>query len=157
MLIGRQKWATLPLRVAIGGGIMVAGLLKFTPDGYANIVYEFEQLQVPAVQVVGLSIAVIESITGFMILVGWFMRVACLINLFSLVQVLLIGLFLGEIPAALPDFQYFPYQLPGFHLSFIMLATIIFLLQTGAGAFSVDALLQGRRERRRLKLAEATP
>lgn len=140
-----QLYATLPIRLLVGGGILVAGFLKFFPDGYANIVHEFSQIGVPFVAVVGILVAIIETATGLGLVVGAYTRLCATVNLFNLLSVFAIGIFYGDIPAALPDLQYFPFQLPGYQLSLITIPALIYLLITGAGALSVDALRQSRR------------
>ncbi len=144
----RNEWAPLPLRLILGGSFMAAGLLKLVPPGgpgYQNIVHELTAFGVPMSEGVGWIVGIVEFSSGLALVVGALVRILSAFNALQLLGLLFIGLVRGGIPEALPDLQFFPYQLPGYHLSILTLGGLLALLISGAGAYSVDGFLAARR------------
>jgi putative oxidoreductase len=76
-----RAWAPLPLRLALGVGLIQHGGIKlFAPGGHANIAHLVAELGVPAPDVMGWIVGLVEFVGGLGMLVGAFTPVAAGIN-----------------------------------------------------------------------------
>jgi putative oxidoreductase len=134
------NWAPLPLRLALGIGMIQAGFPKlFIPLGRANIAHLLAELGIPFPQVMGWVVGLIEFVGGFGILLGALLAIAAGINALSIATLLLLSWLRGSMPQALPGGDPFP----DFTLAVLILAGMVTLVLGGAGAYSVD---QNQRE-----------
>lgn len=131
-------WAPLPLRVALGVGLIQHGGIKlFAPGGHANIAHLIAQLGVPAADAMGWIVGVVEFGGGLGLLVGAFIPITAGINALNVAGLLVLGAIRGGIPDPLPGGD----PLPDFREAFLILAGTLTLALGGAGTWSVDEFL----------------
>ncbi|CRZ17638.1 DoxX family membrane protein [Mycolicibacterium neworleansense] len=129
-----QQWAPLPLRLFLGGGLILHGGIKlFASGGHANIAYLVGQLGVPFADAVGWLVGVIEFGGGIGILLGVFFRLATVVNALNVAGLLVLGFVAGGIPAPLPGGD----PLPGFREALLILAGLLSLLLSGPGPLTL--------------------
>jgi Dyp-type peroxidase family len=138
------------IRVVFGIYLILTGFTKlFTVAGHDNIVYQLGQLHIPLPGVVCWGVASIEFFGGLLLLVGFFTTTAAVLNIFStgghFLFALMIGPFpSGGFPAPMPPLpNEFPYTLPDYGFSLLLMAGFFTLIIGGAGAFSIDRVLAG--------------
>lgn len=135
-----RDYAPLPLRVAIGFGLVLHGGIKlFAAGGHANIVYLIGQLGVPFPDVMGWLVGVVEFGGGLGILLGTWFTVATIANALNLGGLLVLGALAGGIPAPRPGGD----PLPGFREAFLILAGVASLLLSGPGRLALADWLGG--------------
>jgi putative oxidoreductase len=118
------------LRVAVATIFIRHGAQKLFVFGFAGVTGAFTQMGVPAPGITGPFIALLEFFGGIALLLGLLTRLFALGFVFDmLVAILLVQLKRG---------------FSGYELEFLLLASSLALFLTGAGAFSVDALLARR-------------
>jgi putative oxidoreductase len=140
-----RAWAPLPLRLALGVGLIQHGGIKlFAPGGHANIAHLIAQLGVPAADVMGWIVGLVEFVGGLGMLVGASTPLAAGINALNVAGLLALGAIRGSIPDPLPGGD----PLPGFREAFLILAGTLTLALGGAGAWSVDEFLARRKSAR---------
>lgn len=141
-LAALQAWAPLPLRVALGVGLMRHGGIKlFATGGHANIVHLLTALGVPAPEAMGWVVGLVEFGGGLGILVGAFIPLTAGINALNVAGLLVLGAIRGGIPDPLPGGD----PLPDFREAFLILAATLTLVLGAAGRWSVDQFLaQGK-------------
>lgn len=131
----RQLTAGLTiLRVVIGAIFIAHGAQKLFVYGFAGVTGAFGQMGIPMPALVGPFIALLEFSAGIALIVGLLTRLAALGLAFNMLGAILFvhlkgGLFL---PA-------------GSEFALSLLASTAILALTGAGAFSLDALIASRR------------
>jgi putative oxidoreductase len=122
------------LRVAVAAVFINHGRQKLFVYGFAGVTGAFTQMGVPLPGVMGPLIAILEFFGGIALLFGLLTRVVALgFVLDMLGAILLVQLKKG---------------FSGFELEFLLLASSLALLLTGAGRFSVDALIANRQDKR---------
>jgi putative oxidoreductase len=140
-----EKWARfapLPLRLCLGLGLMLHGGIKlFAAGGHENIAYLVGQLGVPFPDLAGWVVGIVEFGGGAGMLLGGFFKLSTVANLLNVGGLLVLGALAGGIPAPLPGGD----PLPQFREALLILAGIVSLLLSGAGAYSLRELLAGRR------------
>lgn len=140
-----REWAPLPLRLFLGGGLILHGGIKlFATGGHANIAYLVGQLGVPFADAVGWLVGVIEFGGGLGILLGVFFRLATSVNALNVAGLLVFGFVAGGIPAPLPGGD----PLPGFREALLILAGVVSLLLSGPGRLSLTGKLGGHHAQR---------
>lgn len=135
MLQGMKDWAPLPLRLALGVGLMTHGGIKlFVPGGHENIAHLVAQLGVPVPDLVGWAAGLVEFFGGLGILLGAFLAISAGLNALNVGGLLILGALAGAIPRPLPGGD----PLPEFREAFLILAGTLTLLLGGAGRYSAD-------------------
>ncbi|WP_029108572.1 DoxX family membrane protein [Mycobacterium sp. URHD0025] len=128
-----REWAPLPLRLFLGGGLILHGGIKlFTSGGHANIAHLVGRLGVPFADIVGWIVGIVEFGGGLGILLGIFFRLATVVNALNVAGLLVLGFVAGGIPAPLPGGD----PLPGFREALLILAGVVSLLLSGPGRLS---------------------
>ena len=129
------RLAPLPLRVALGIGLMIHGGIKlFVPGGHDNIAHEIAQLGVPLAGVMGWVVGCVECFGGLGILLGALFRIATALNALNVAGFLVLGGLAGGIPDPLPGGD----PLPAFREAFLILAGTLTLFLGGPGWLALD-------------------
>lgn len=135
----RTTWtgdiAILALRIAVGIVLAYHGWLKLGDvSGFAGFV---ESLGIPAPNLMAYVVTYLEFLGGIALIIGLATRyVAALFVIEMVFTISLVKLDVGLIA---------PEGGPGAELDLLILATALSLVLTGAGRWSVDALVVGRR------------
>ena len=145
--------ATIFIRLMVGGIFLSEGIQKFLyPDMLG--VGRFMRIGIPAPEIMGPFVAAVEVICGILILLGCLTRLAAI--------PLLINISVAIISTKIPILLGHEYWL--FHVAklsrygfwsmasearadFSMLFGLIFLFIVGAGSWSIDAKLAGKKEK----------
>ncbi|MGA5534246.1 DoxX family membrane protein [Mycolicibacterium nivoides] len=140
-----REWAPLPLRLFLGGGLILHGGIKlFAIGGHANIAHLVGQLGVPFADAVGWLVGVVEFGGGLGILLGVFFRLGTVVNALNVAGLLVLGFVAGGIPAPLPGGD----PLPGFREALLILAGVVSLLLSGPGRLTLSRKLGGHHAQR---------
>ena len=126
------------LRITVGTVFIAHGYAKLFTFGFAGVTGMFGHMGVPFPGVTGPLIAVLEFFGGIALVIGFLTRLAAL------------GFALDMIGAIL--FVKLKGGFSGYELERLLLGSSVALALTGAGQFSVDALLAARH-----KPSDATP
>ena len=130
-----REWAPLPLRVALGAGLIMHGGIKlFVTGGHQNIAHMINQLGVPLADLVAWMVGGIECFGGLGILLGAIFRVSTGLNVLNVGGLLVLGWLAGGIPDPLPGGD----PLPAFREAFLIFAGALGLFLSGPGRLSVD-------------------
>lgn len=129
-----RAWAPLPLRLALGVGLIRHGGIKlFAAGGHANIAHLLAQLGVPAADLMAWIVGVVEFAGGLGILLGVRLPITAGINAVNVAGLLVLGAIRGGIPAPLPGGD----PLPSFREAFLILAAALTLVLGGPGPLSI--------------------
>ena len=140
-----REWAPLPLRLFLGGGLILHGGIKlFASGGHANIAHLVGQLGVPFPDFVGWVVGTVEFGGGIGILLGVFFRLATVVNALNVAGLLVLGWAAGGIPGPLPGGD----PLPGFREALLILAGVVSLLLSGPGRLALSGKSGGHHEQR---------
>jgi putative oxidoreductase len=120
------------LRVAVATIFIRHGAQKLFVFGFAGVTGAFTQMGVPLPGVTGPFVGLLEFFGGIAILIGFLTRPIA----FALAFDMLVAIFLVKLKGGFS----------GYELEFLLLGSSLALALTGAGKFSVDAFLAGRRE-----------
>ena len=138
----------VPIRIVFGIYFILSGFPKlFTSAGHGNIVYQLAGLKIPFPETVSWGVGAIEFFGGLLLLAGFLTTIAAALNIFStgghFLFALMSGLFpSGGFPAPLPPLpDAFPYTLPEYGFSLLLMGGLLTLIIGGAGAYSVDRWL----------------
>lgn len=135
-----RPWAPLPLRVALGIGLMIHGGIKlFVAGGHENIAHLIAQLGVPLSGLMAWVVGGVEFFGGLGILLGALFKIATIVNALNVAGLLVLGGLAGGIPAPLPGGD----PLPEFREAFLILAGTLTLFLGGAGRWAVDRRTPG--------------
>lgn len=136
-----NQWASVPLRLVLGLGMMQAGFPKlFVVAGRANIAHLVQGLGLPWPKVMGWVVGLIEFVGGFGILVGALIAIAAGLNAISITTLIILSLVRGGMPEPLPGGDSFP----NYPLAILILAGMLTLVMGGAGKYSIDRMLAVR-------------
>ena len=131
-----RDWAALPLRAALGVGLMIHGGIKlFVPGGHENISYLAGQLGTPVPNLMGWVIGSVEFFGGLGILLGALFPVSTALNVLNVGGLLVLGGLRGGIPDPLPGGD----PLPAFREAFLILAATLALFLSGPGRLAADS------------------
>jgi putative oxidoreductase len=142
-----RQWASLPLRLIIGYGLMAHGWAKLSrgPAGFAKLL---EQIGAPLPEVTAWVSTLIEVLGGLAILAGAFVAVVSV----PLIVMMLVAMFtvhlrygfsaINTIGLTADGPQFSP---PGYEVNLLYIAGLLALILGGAGPLSIDALLSSRK------------
>ena len=133
----RMDLALLVLRVVTGIVFLMHGWQKVFQYGFAGVSQGFGQMGVPMPGIMGPFIALLELIGGIALIAGVLTPVFAALLACNMVGAILLvhlkaGFFLPE----------------GYEFALTLLAAMLALALAGAGAYSVDGVLGGRRPAR---------
>ena len=143
--------AVVLIRLVVGGIFLSEGIQKFLfPADLAA--GRFGKIGIPAPQIMGPFVGVVETVCGALIIIGLLTRLAAV----PLIIDMLVAIFTTKIPILLGHgyWRFSLSKLPSYgfwsmaheaRVDFAMLLGSIFLLIVGAGALSIDASLSRRR------------
>lgn len=142
-----QRWAPLFLRLIIGYGSMAHGWAKLS-RGLAGFEKLLTQIGVPFPHIVSWVVSFTELLGGLAILVGAFVSIAAI----PLILTMLVAMFTVQINYGFSSVKTIGLTVhgpvfgpPGYEINLLYIAGLISLILTGAGAFSVDSLINKRK------------
>ncbi len=130
--------AVVAIRLLVGGVFFLEGIKKFlfVEQWGAG---RFARIGIPAPQIMGPFVGVVEIVCALLILAGLFTRIASLL----LVIDISVAIVSTKIPLLLKS-GFWPMEAET-RTDFSMLMGLVFLLLVGAGAWSLDGRLASRR------------
>jgi putative oxidoreductase len=133
-LAALSAWAPIPLRLALGVGLIRHGGIKlFASGGHANIAHLLGELGVPLANAMAWVVGVVEFVGGLGILAGALLPLTAGINALNVAGLLVLGAIRGGIPEPLPGGD----PLPSFREAFLILAAAVTLVLGGPGPLSI--------------------
>jgi putative oxidoreductase len=140
MLPSKAPAATLIVRLLVGGVFFLEGVKKFlfAEQWGAG---RFTRIGIPAPQIMGPFVGVVEIVCGLFLLVGLLTRLASL----PLIIDISVAIASTKVPLLFKS-GFWPMEAEA-RTDYSMLLGSIYLLIVGAGAWSLDAWLASRRER----------
>ena len=120
------------LRLAVATIFIRHGAQKLFVYGFAGVTGAFTQMGVPLPGFTGPLIALLEFFGGIALALGFLTRLVSLGFVFDMIgAIVLVGMKKG---------------FSGYELEFLLLVSSLTLTLAGAGSYSVDAVIAGRRE-----------
>jgi putative oxidoreductase len=136
---GIKSWAPLPLRLALGIGLMFHGGIKlFVAGGHENIAYLITKLGVQFPELMAWVVGLVEFVGGLGILLGVFLPVCAGLNALNVGGLMVFGALAGGIPDPLPGGD----PLPQYSEAVLILAGTLTLLLGGAGKYSGEEFVR---------------
>ena len=143
-----QQWAPLPLRIMLGIGFLYHGWPKvFTSQGHQGFAGMLGSLGVPAPAMTAWVVGLAEVLGGLALIAGAFVAIASVI----LIVEMLVAMFTVHLPHGFNFVNITGmgkegpvFGMPGAEVNLLYIAALLALAIGGAGAGSVDALLQAR-------------
>lgn len=127
-------WALLIVRLGVGVIFVAHGLQKITEFGFEGVSGMLAGMGVPAPEVLGPVLAVGELLGGLALIVGLLTRVAA------------VGLAIDMIGAMLLVHLPHGFFLPeGVEFALLLFLANVAFMVAGAGRYSIDAMIRGRR------------
>jgi putative oxidoreductase len=132
--------AVVAIRLLVGGVFFLEGMKKFlfVEQWGAG---RFARIGIPAPQIMGPFVGVVEIVCGLLLLAGLFTRIASLL----LVIDISVAIASTKIPLLLKS-GFWPAEAEA-RTDYSMLMSLLFLLLVGAGAWSLDARLSSGTDR----------
>jgi putative oxidoreductase len=153
--------STVLIRLMVGGVFFWEGLLKFV---YTNQgVGRFTKLGIPFPGPTAHFVAILEIVGGLLLMAGFLTRVIAIPFVIEMIVAILstkISLYLGTSPLPLPPAppQVGPWAvLHEIRSDYAQIMSVLFLLVTGPGPWSVDAILTRLKTRRETAGLPARP
>ena len=138
-MVDWRSYAPLPLRVAIGAGLIQHGGIKlFAAGGHANIAHLVGQLGVPFPDLMGWVVGVVEFGGGLGMLLGVLFKASTIANILNIGGLLVLGGLRGGVPAPLPGGD----PLPELREAFLIFAGVLSLLLSGPGRLALGDLFR---------------
>lgn len=138
---GSDTWrdaSLFVLRLALGATFIVHGYPKLFPSGTAGFAGFLQNLGFPVPGIFGWIVSVVEFFGGMAMILGLLVRyVGALMTIEMVVTSTRVKMAHGT--------GFIGARGTGWELDFLLLAIALALLLAGAGAFSLDAVLMGRR------------
>jgi putative oxidoreductase len=145
-----RNWAPFILRLAIGTGFLVHGWAKIS-RGSAGLEKLMNLINVPFPHVMSYVLPYLELFGGLAILSGFFVRLVSI----PLIVTMLVAIFTIHYKYGFSSINTIGlnsdgpvFGPPGYEINVIYIAGLFALMITGAGIFSLDALLAGKKSRR---------
>ena len=141
------NWYAVPLRLIVGFGFLEHGYAKLArgADGFIAILHS---IGTPLPDLLGWATIVVEIVGGLMILLGAFVPAAAV----AMIIVLLVAIFTVHLPYGFSSIKLLSYDAggahfgqPGYETDLLYIAALVALCLGGAGPFSLDNYLSGRR------------
>jgi putative oxidoreductase len=143
-------WYAVPLRLIVGLGFVEHGYAKLSRGADAFIAI-LHAIGVPFADLLGWATIAVEILGGLLILAGALVPVATV----SMITVLLVAIFSVHVPNGFSSIKLLSYDAagahfgqPGYETDLLYIAGLLALCMGGAGTFSVDRYMSGRRPRR---------
>ena len=149
MLTASKQWAALPLRIMLGVGFLYHGWPKvFSSAGHQGFVGMLGSLGVPAPEITAWLVGFAEIVGGLALITGVFVAVASVV----LIVDMLVAMFTVHAPNGFNFINITGmgkdgpvFGMPGTEVNLLYIAGLLALVVGGAGAWSVDTLLQDRK------------
>ncbi len=131
------------IRLAVGLIFLSQGILKYT-DPHMGVA-RFTRIGFPLPAFTAHFVGTFEIACGLLVLLGLFTRLACV----PLLIIILTAIATTKVPELLRPDQGFWFMVSDARTDFAMTMSLLFLLATGPGAWSLDALLGASRDSHR--------
>jgi putative oxidoreductase len=131
----RKDWGVAILRIAVGGVFVAHGIQKLAVYGIPGLAGFMSQIGVPFPTLSALAVTSAELLGGLALVAGFFTRWAAIPIAFSMV-----------VAAATVHLKAGFFLPNGVEYVLTLLLASVSLVLTGSGAFSIDRLLERRRE-----------
>ena len=145
-----HNWAPLILRLAIGTAFIVHGWAKIS-RGSAGLEKLMTLINVPFPHVMSYVLPYLELFGGLAILLGFFVGLVSI----PLICTMLVAIFTIHYKYGFSSINTIGLNAdgpvfgpPGYEINVIYIAGLICLIISGAGVFSLDALLAGKKSKR---------
>ena len=143
-----SEWAPLPLRLVLGISFIYHGYPKlFTVEGHQGFAGMLTKMRVPAPGLMSWLVAGVEVVGGAALIIGAVVAVASLLLLIDMLVALFkvhlaAGFSFMNIKGMGPQGPIF--GMPGYEVNLLIIAGLLTLMLTGAGALSVGQI-RGKR------------
>jgi len=128
------------IRLAVGLIFLTQGILKYT-DPHMGVV-RFTRIGFPFPAFTAHFVGTFEVACGLLVVLGLFTRLACV----PLLIVILTAIATTKVPELFRPDQGFWFMVSDARTDFAMTMSLLFLLATGPGAWSLDARLRASRD-----------
>lgn len=143
-----QQWAPLPLRIMLGIAFLYHGWPKvFTSQGHQGFAGMLGSMGVPVPGMTAWAVGLAEVVGGLALVAGAFVAIASVI----LIAEMLVAMFTVHLPHGFNFVNITGmgkegpvFGMPGAEVNLLYIAALLALAIGGAGAWSVDAMRQGR-------------
>jgi uncharacterized membrane protein YphA (DoxX/SURF4 family) len=132
--------STIFIRLAVGLIFLTQGILKYI-DPHMGVV-RFTKIGFPLPAFTTHFAGAFEIACGLLVLFGFFTRLACV----PLLIIILTAIATTKIPELFRPDQGLWFMVSDARTDFAMTMSLLFLLGSGPGVWSLDALLRGRRD-----------
>lgn len=143
MLVDLKKYgrfAPTVVRIVVGVIFLLHGLSKFGAIGGSNVeetTAMFEAMNMPVPAFTAMLVAVVESVGGLALILGYRTRIAAA----ALSVIMLVAIIAVKVPA-----EANPVAAGSYELELALLAGLVVLILQGAGAFSLQGFLNAPSE-----------
>ena len=144
-----KQWAPVPLRMMLGAAFIYHGWPKqFSSEGHQGFVGMLSSLGVPAPGITAWLVTLAEIVGGLALIAGAFVAIVSVVLIVDMV----VAMLLVHLPNGF-NFVHITgmgqqgpvFGMPGAEVNLLYIAGLLALVIGGAGAWSVDALLQDRK------------